>query len=270
MRHFIYITTILFALSTLNACGTKSNSFEEFNDPSIIGYSQNQLTSRYNLIGGCETGLGDVVADAMLYSVKIADLAFINAGSVRRRDISSDMDTWIGSGPVSVNDLVLIFPFDNPTARSPSNISTLMLSGSTLKKVFENAFSRMSENGTITTSFGRFLQVSGVQVYANVALPIGSRITGIRLLENNETIDMNSSENRYSVAVPTKYIKDTPGFRDYDDYWDILAQGDQVIDTGVRLFDATLDYVTTFSPLAAYHDIDDCSSDENRLVIKHL
>ncbi len=100
MRHFIYITTILFALSTLNACGTKSNSFEEFNDPSIIGYSQNQLTSRYNLIGGCETGLGDVVADAMLYSVKIVDLAFINAGSVmlflRRSGRRLDRPTLLG------------------------------------------------------------------------------------------------------------------------------------------------------------------------------
>ncbi len=252
----------------LAGCEAKENRFEQPDDNTVIGYSNNRLTTYYYDIASCETGLGDLVADAMKFLGGVdAQIGLINAGSVRRRDRSDP--TWLEPGDITMGQMILVFPFDNPEARTPSTIALISLSGSTLKAIFENSFSRMAIDGSSGVSFGRFLQVSGIQVFADVRKSIGSRVTKMILTDTGEVIDPSDAVIIYKVAIPLKYIKDTPGYKDFDDYWDIFEQGINIIDTEIFIFDAAIDYIKSISPISEYSDPADCTAVENRIVITH-
>ncbi len=241
-------------------------------DPTVIGVFSWSLSTQYNTIARCQSAVASLVADGMFLSAGNVDFAIINAGSVRFRPSLHELD-FIPAGPVTMGDVTMLLPFDNLDSSNPSTITSLDITGSVIKEIFENAFSRMLADGTEGTSFGRFLQVSyTVRVYADVTKPVGSRITkiaikGIDTVET-ETIDLTDTTKTYKVAVPTKYIKDTPGYQDYDEYWDILAQGSNVVDTEIYIYNAVVDVIKEFSPIV-YNEVDSCSNPLNSLVITH-
>ena len=81
-------------------------------------------------------------------------------------------------------------------------------------------------------------------------------------------IDPNDAFTTYRVAVPTKYIKDTPGQLDYDEYWDIFAKGTNIVDTETYIYDAVVNTIKNESPINI-SEVSSCSDTGNRLVITH-
>lgn len=277
VRTSIFILTLSLAL-IIGGCGdvaTRDNEdkYTIFKDETVIGAFNNKVSTYYNYIGSCQSAIGGFTADSMMKLVSSADFAIINAGTVRFRPSLGEANDVIGGGTVTKGDVSKFLPFDNPSKSNQSTITLVTLTGSVIKEMFENAFSRMLADGGTGSSFGRFLQVSySIRVSADVTKSVGSRVTSIALTDNKgvtiRVIDPNDIFTTYRVAVPTKYIKDTPGQLDYDQYWDIFAKRTNIVDTKTYIYDAVVNTIKNESPINI-SDVSSCSDPGNRLVITH-
>lgn len=276
----IFAAALIMALLTLQACGglnVKNNDekYAPYTDTTVIGSIKYPMTTHYSQMASCQTGLGTLVANTMRWKTG-ADFAVVNAGTVRWNPPDPAGDT-LPAGLITKGDVARFLPYDNLSgiapATNPSTIVTLSLSGAVIKEMFENSFSRMQTDGTPGTSYGRFLQVSEqLQVLADVTKPVGSRITSINFKTSNPDtitpIDLTDTTKLYRMAVLKKYIKDSTGYSDFDKYWNILANGSNVVDSNIYLYDATVDVFLAFSPLL-YADPSNCSDPTLNLVIIH-
>lgn len=120
-------------------------------------------------VRNAETGLGDLVADAMRFAGK-ADVAIQNGGGIRTN--------IAGPGDVSVGDTFNVLPFTNLVKRAP------VMNATQLKDLMEHSVAASTPTGSAQ---GRFAQVSGMQVLfdtrraARSALGNGDRIRSIVL-----------------------------------------------------------------------------------------
>lgn len=120
-------------------------------------------------VRNAETGLGDLVADAMRFAGK-ADVAIQNGGGIRTN--------VAGPGNVSVGDTFNVLPFTNLVKRAP------VMNATQLKDLMEHSVAASTPTGSAQ---GRFAQVSGMQVIfdtrrtARSSLGTGDRIRSIVL-----------------------------------------------------------------------------------------
>lgn len=128
-------------------------------------------------VRNAETGLGNLVADAMRFAGN-ADVAIQNGGGIR---------TSIAvPGNVSVGDTFNILPFTNLVKRAPS------MNAAQLKDLLEHSVAASTPVGTPQ---GRFAQVSGIKVVydttraARTALGNGDRIRHIVLDDGTVLVD---------------------------------------------------------------------------------
>jgi 5'-nucleotidase / UDP-sugar diphosphatase len=126
-----------------------------------LGTTAVELDSRNATVRTRESAMGDVIADAMRASVR-ADAAVINGGGIRGGRVYPPGTT------ITRRDILTELPFGN-------TLVTLDLSGAELKAAIENGLSQLPNAG------GRFPQVSGMTVEANISRPPGSRVTSIRV-----------------------------------------------------------------------------------------
>ena len=272
---FILILSLAFIIGGCGDVTTRDNEdkYTIFKDETVIGAFNNSVSTFYNHIGRCQSALGGFTADSMMKSVSGANFAAINAGTVRFRPSLGEANDVIGGGTVTKGDVPKFVPYDNPAKSNQSTISLVTITGTVIKEAFENAFSRMLSDGGEGSSFGRFLQVSySIRVSADVTKSVGSRVTSMVLTDNKgvvlRVIDPNDAFTTYRVAVPTKYIKDTPGQLDYDEYWDIFAKGTNIVDTETYIYDAVVNTIKNESPINI-SEVSSCSDTGNRLVITH-
>jgi 2',3'-cyclic-nucleotide 2'-phosphodiesterase (5'-nucleotidase family) len=124
-----------------------------------IGATVGPLDSRRNIVRTEEAAVGNLIADA-LRAATGADVAVINGGGIRA-------DKQYAAGTVLTRkDILTELPFGNVT------VLTEIL-GQRLQDALENGFSQV-ENGA-----GRFPQVSGMKVVADLKRPAGSRVVSI-------------------------------------------------------------------------------------------
>jgi 5'-nucleotidase len=97
-------------------------------------------------VRNAETGLGDLVADAMRFAGK-ADVAIQNGGGIRTN--------VAGPGNVSVGDTFNVLPFTNLVKRAP------VMNAVQLKDLMEHSVAASTPTGSAQ---GRFAQISGMQV----------------------------------------------------------------------------------------------------------
>ncbi|UCV05434.1 5'-nucleotidase C-terminal domain-containing protein [Dechloromonas denitrificans] len=97
-------------------------------------------------VRNAETGLGDLVADAMRFAGK-ADVAIQNGGGIRTN--------IAGPGNLSVGDTFNVLPFTNLVKRAP------VMNASQLKDLLEHSVAASTPTGSAQ---GRFAQVSGIKV----------------------------------------------------------------------------------------------------------
>lgn len=128
-------------------------------------------------VRNAETGLGNLVADAMRFAGN-ADVAIQNGGGIR---------TSIGvPGNVSVGDTFNILPFTNLVKRAPS------MNSAQLKDLLEHSVATASPSGAAN---GRFAQISGIKVIyksdniARTTLGTGDRIRRIVLDDGTVLVD---------------------------------------------------------------------------------
>jgi 5'-nucleotidase / UDP-sugar diphosphatase len=143
-------------------------------------------------VRNAETGLGNLVADAMRFAGN-ADVAIQNSGGIRTNIASA--------GNVSVGDTFNILPFTNLVKRAPS------MNATQLKDILEHAYATTSPTGLAN---GRYAQVSGMQITyksdntARTTQGTGNRILRVVLDDGTVLIDggaVVNTERTFSFAT---------------------------------------------------------------------
>jgi 2',3'-cyclic-nucleotide 2'-phosphodiesterase (5'-nucleotidase family) len=124
-----------------------------------IGTSETALDSRRASVRSQETAVGNLIADAMREAVG-ADVAITNGGGIR-----GDREYEAGA-KLTRGDILAELPFGNKTVK-------LELTGAKIREALENGLSQVQEVA------GRFPQVSGVTVEADLTKPAGERVLSV-------------------------------------------------------------------------------------------
>jgi len=126
-----------------------------------LGKTAVELDSRNATVRTREAAIGNLIADAMRASTK-ADVAIMNGGGIRSGRV------YPPGAEITRRDVLAELPFDN-------RLVVVEITGAELKAAIENGLSQLPNAG------GRFPQVSGMTVEANIRRPPGSRVTSIRV-----------------------------------------------------------------------------------------
>ncbi len=121
----------------------------------VVGRAEAPVGNTTCRIGEC--ALGSFIADAMLASVRGADIALMNAGGIR---------TGLPGGELTLGDVLTMLPFGNAVA-------TLQLSGTDLQAAIANGLARMGA--------GAFPQVAGLRITWNPLAPAESRLLALEV-----------------------------------------------------------------------------------------
>jgi 5'-nucleotidase / UDP-sugar diphosphatase len=109
-------------------------------------------------VRNAETGLGNLVADAMRFAGK-TDVAIQNGGGVRTNIATA--------GNLTTGDTFNVLPFTNLVKRAPA------MSAAQLKDILEHSVSSANATGAVN---GKFAQVSGMKVVYDTRLPPRSTV----------------------------------------------------------------------------------------------
>ncbi len=142
----------------------------------VVGTTATELDSRRAVVRAQESAIGNLFADAMRMTVG-ADVALMNGGGIRGDKI------YPAGSEITRKDVLAELPFGNRLVK-------LEVTGEVLSQVLEHGFS-LHEEGA-----GRFPQVSGAIVEADVATPAGSRVKSVTI--NGEPLD---PARTYTLAV---------------------------------------------------------------------
>src|SRR5581483_8359347 len=112
-----------------------------------------ELDSRTPTVRSREAAIGNLIADAMRDSAH-AEVALMNGGGIRGGKI------YQPGTPLSRRDILQELPFGN-------RLVTIQLKGSDLRRAIENGISQLPNPA------GRFPQISGVTVAADLSRPAG-------------------------------------------------------------------------------------------------
>jgi 5'-nucleotidase / UDP-sugar diphosphatase len=126
-----------------------------------LGTTALALDSRTATVRTREAAIGNIVADAMRVAGR-ADVAIMNGGGIRGGKL------YAANASISRRDVLAELPFGN-------RVVTIDISGRALKAAIENGLSQLPN------ASGRYPQVSGLVVEADLKRPVGSRITAIRI-----------------------------------------------------------------------------------------
>jgi 2',3'-cyclic-nucleotide 2'-phosphodiesterase (5'-nucleotidase family) len=126
-----------------------------------LGVTAVALDSRTATVRTREAAIGNIVADAMRGAAH-ADVAIANGGGIRGGKL------YAANTPITRRDVLAELPFGN-------RVVTVEIDGRALKAAIENGLSQLPN------ASGRFPQVSGLVVEADLKRPPGSRITAIKV-----------------------------------------------------------------------------------------
>jgi 5'-nucleotidase / UDP-sugar diphosphatase len=123
-----------------------------------VGSTAVALEGKREIVRTQETNLGKLIANGMRDATG-ADIAFINGGGIRDS---------IPAGDITKRQLFTVQPFGNL-------IWTTTVQGSELKGILENSV------GKLPAPDGRFAHWANLTYAADVAIPAGSRVSGIEI-----------------------------------------------------------------------------------------
>ena len=153
----------------------------------VVGYAGTDLDGEH--VRSRETNLGDFMADT-IREASGADAAIINGGGIR---------TSIAKGPIKVNDVYSVVPFDN-------YIVAIKLTGRQVRETLEHGVSGVEEKA------GRFPQVSGLSFTYDRSRRKGTRVGEI--LVGGEPL---VPEQEYIVATNDFLAAGGDGYRAFGD-----------------------------------------------------
>jgi 5'-nucleotidase len=196
----------------------------------VIGNITGNITTVANDSG--ESALGDVIADAQLYSTSnssygSAVVAFTNPGGIRADLIYDQISGGEMPGQVTYGEAFSVQPFGN-------SLVTMTLNGTQIDALLEQQFDNPSPGNK------RILQVSkGFSYIWNESAPTGKKVEISSIKINGTSI---SPSNLYRVTV-NSYLADG------GDNFSVLKVGIDRIGGSLDT-DALVNYVTAFSPVA--------------------
>lgn len=184
-----------------------------------------------------ESTLGHLIADALLSKVKDttagADIGILNPGGMR------DELRYAGntaSNPANT-DGVITYAEANSVLPFVNAVSSVTLSGASLKKVLEQQWQR-DANGNVPSRAYLQLSVSKNLKYTfDATRPEGDRITSVTI--NGQALDPAAS---YKVATFSFLAAGGDNFRAF-------TEG-KAVDTGLVDYEAWIDYLTDNSPVS--------------------
>jgi len=174
-----------------------------------------------------ESTLGNLVANAQLAKAAQtpagADLSVVNPGGLRG-ELLFDED-----GTITFAEANAVLPFVN-------NLSTVTLTGASLKKVFEQQWQRTAAGEVPSRPYLQLGTSDNVAYTYDPTRAEGDRITS--LLVNDEPVDPAAS---YKVAVPSFLASGGDNFHAF-------TEG-TAVDTGLVDYEAWIEYLTDNSPI---------------------
>eukprot|EP00048_Salpingoeca_helianthica_P010575 m.151757 g.151757 ORF g.151757 m.151757 type:complete len:1600 (-) comp15098_c0_seq5:30-4829(-) len=196
-------------------------------------------TLTYTIIGGrppCRVGectLGNLMTMAVRAWIaanrpnQACTIAFLNGGSMR---------SSLAAGNVTTKDIFTALPFTD-------TVAALQLQGSVLVSVLQRSLSAI--NGTST---GLFLQMDGIRILFNAALPVGLRLISATVRGVDGQYDEIKASQFYSVCTNSWLATGGDGY---------TAIPEQAIGTSIfttTVSEATRAYVAANSPIALLAD----------------
>ena len=126
-----------------------------------VGKTEGPLDSRRDMVRTQETAMGNLIADAIRDAVG-ADIAITNGGGIRGNK------QYVADSDVTRRDILTELPFGNVTVMAE-------VTGKQITGALENGFSKVEDGA------GRFPQVSGMVVTADLKQPPGSRVVSVMI-----------------------------------------------------------------------------------------
>ena len=187
----------------------------------VVGEASAEIEGAKNVCRYRECGIGNLVADAMLESVRKEGItiAIQNGGGVR---------TGIDSGPVTMGEVLAVLPFQN-------TIATFKLKGSDIIVALENGVSKIDEGA------GRFPQVAGLKYVADIAKPVGQRIGSVMVEQGGSYVAIEP-DKVYGVVTNNYMRQGGDGFKVF------LDKGINAYDYGPNLEETVAAYIGARSP----------------------
>jgi 2',3'-cyclic-nucleotide 2'-phosphodiesterase (5'-nucleotidase family) len=159
------------------------------------------LDSRVATVRGGEAAIGDLIADALRASTG-ADVAIVNGGGIRAGRV------YEPGTAITRRDVLAELPFGNRMIR-------LAVTGRALRAALENGLSALPQIA------GRFPQVSGLVIAADMTRPPGQRITSIAV--GGAPLD---DDRTYSVATNDFLARGGDGYSQFRDAPRIVPDDD--------------------------------------------
>ncbi|XP_067675672.1 snake venom 5'-nucleotidase-like [Haliotis asinina] len=185
-----------------------------------------------------ECNLGNLIADGMVHqNLKHSDsmewnhvaIAFMNGGGIRAS---------IQKGDVTIGDILTVLPFRN-------TVDIVELLGRHVRETLEFTASKWVKTGNL---FGGFIQVSGMKIVYDMAMPVGQRVIEVKVRCTNcsvpQYVDLNDSEI-YKIIMPSFIANGGDG---YDVINKNKIKHHLLGDVDGDVF---IEYAKSFSPLTA-------------------
>ena len=176
--------------------------------------------------GACrsaECAIGNLIAEAMLGAVPTADVALQNGGGIR---------AGLPGGTITYGDVLTVLPFGN-------TVATATIRGAHLLAALEHSLAQPGG--------GRFLQVAGLRVVADVLRPAGSRVVSAEVLRG-ERAGPVAAERAYRI-VTNDFIR-----RGGDGYVMLRDQALEAYDTGPLLEEIFAAHLAAQAPVTSRTD----------------
>jgi 2',3'-cyclic-nucleotide 2'-phosphodiesterase (5'-nucleotidase family) len=182
-----------------------------------------------------ESGMGNLVADAMRDKYPGVDAAITNSGGLRQDIRMAPPSAGEAVGEITWGEVFAVLPFGNRTV-----IETI--TGAQLTEAFLNGFSPVC-NPAIAT--GRFPQVSGLKAtfHCNGTTPV---VDGIWRAPDGPSGPLTPIGPTDSVRIVTNDFMYNGG----GDGYTVLAGGTDVLQPGDGLLEITIEYIAAHSPVA--------------------
>ncbi|MGJ9413495.1 5'-nucleotidase C-terminal domain-containing protein [Aeromicrobium sp. CF4.19] len=178
-----------------------------------------------------ESTLGNLVAQATFTQVSQmpagADLSVVNPGGLRADLL---LEGAGGDGVVTAAEANAVLPFAN-------NLSSVTLTGASLREVFEQQWQRDAEGNVPSRPYLQLGTSDNVRYTFDATREEGDRITSLRV--DGEEVDPDQT---YRVAVPSFLASGGDNFSAF-------TEG-ETVDTGVLDYEAWVDHLGEASPIS--------------------
>ncbi len=170
-----------------------------------------------------ECAIGNVIAEALLAAAPGSDVAIHNAGGIRAS---------FPSGTITYGDILTTMPFGNTMA-------TVTVRGGDLRAALENG---LSQPGA-----GRFPQIAGMRIVADLSRPVGQRLVSAEILRGERAGPLDN-DRAYRV-VTHNFLR-----RGGDGYTTLRDGALESYDTGPLMEEVVATWMGARSPLAPQTD----------------